>query len=76
MKKMQFRVPFEARTKVAELVDYGYKARKEHIPADRAFMRLHNGLLALDAMFERLDAEWWDAMDMKGEMKTREELCK
>lgn len=76
MKNIMFRVPFEARTKVADLVDYAYKAQREGVPSDKAFRRLLNGLLALDAMLDRIDAEWWDAMDQRAELKTREDLCK
>jgi len=76
MKSMMFRVPFEARVKVASLVDYAYKAKKDGIPAHVAFNRLLNGLLALDSMLDRIDAEWWDAMDMKGEQKTREDFTR
>jgi len=76
MKQIMFRVPLEARAKVASLVDYAYKAKKIGIAHDVAFNRLLNGLLALDSMLDRIDAEWWDAMDVKGEQKTREDYCK
>jgi len=76
MKNVMFRVPLEARAKVASLVDYAYKAKKTNIPHDVAFNRLLNGLLALDAMLDRLDAEWWEQADVQGEQKTREDLCK
>ena len=76
MKNVTFRVPFEARVKVASLVDYAYKAKKDGIPANVAFNRLLNGLLALDAMLDRLEAEWWEQADMRGETKTREDFVK
>ncbi len=73
---MTFRVPMEIRIKVDELIKIGDKMHKDGHVTPSSFFKLLNGLYSLEAMCERRERSWWDDVDVRGEMKTREELCK
>lgn len=76
MKTVTFRIPLEVMVRVDELSSQAEKMIEKGYVQPPALYRMLQSIRALKDMCLRVNSEWWDDADVRGELRTRDDLVK